>query len=100
MSHPNQCKQVYIKSVKTDTQWYSKLAFEDISRRSMAANFAVYGGIWSNFEVVSDFMVVLVTCKTEEDPTIENVDTRMFTSLYINSSAGQGQRACRWWYLP
>ena len=35
-------------------------------------------------------MVVLVTCKNEEDP-IENVDARVFTTLYINFSDAQGQ---------
>ena len=35
-------------------------------------------------------MVVLVTCKNEED-SIENVGTRGFTSLYINFSDTQGQ---------
>ena len=29
---------------------------------------AVHGRIWSNFELVHDFMVVLITCKNEEDP--------------------------------
>ena len=38
------------------------------SRRSRAANSAVLGPIWSNFELVSDVMDVLVTCKNEEDP--------------------------------
>ena len=35
-------------------------------------------------------MVVLVTCKNEEDP-IENVGARVFTTLYINFSDAQGQ---------
>ena len=35
-------------------------------------------------------MVVLVTCKIEEDP-IENVGARVFTTLYINFSDLQGQ---------
>ena len=38
------------------------------SRRSRAANFAVLGPIWPNFELVRDVMYVLVTCKYEEDP--------------------------------
>ena len=36
------------------------------------------------------FMVVLVTCKTEEDP-IKNEGARVFTTLYINFSDAQGQ---------
>ena len=35
-------------------------------------------------------MVVLVTCKNEEDP-IENEGARVFTTLYINFSDAQGQ---------
>ena len=35
-------------------------------------------------------MVVLVTCKNEEDP-IENVGARVFTTLYINFSDAKGQ---------
>ena len=35
-------------------------------------------------------MVVLVTCKNEEDP-IKNEGTRVFTTLYINFSDAQGQ---------
>ena len=35
-------------------------------------------------------MVVLVTCKNEEDP-IKNEGARAFTTLYINFSDAQGQ---------
>ena len=35
-------------------------------------------------------MVVLLTCKNEEDP-IKNRDARVFTTLYINFSDAQGQ---------
>ena len=34
---------------------------------SRAANFVVSGPIWSKFELVSDFMPVLVTCKYKKD---------------------------------
>ena len=53
------------------------------SRRSRAAYSAVHGRIWSNFELVQDFMVVLVTYKNEEEP-IKNEGTGVFTTLYIN----------------
>ena len=59
------------------------------SRRSRAANSAVNCLIWSNFELVRDFMVVLLTCKNE-DP-IKNRGARVFTTLYINFSDTQGQ---------
>ena len=35
-------------------------------------------------------MVILVTCKNEEDP-IKNEGARVFTTLYINFSDAQGQ---------
>ena len=35
-------------------------------------------------------MVVLLTCKNEEDP-IKNRDARVFTTLYINFSDAKGQ---------
>ena len=44
----------------------------------MAANSAVLGPIWPKFELVRDIMVVLVTCKYEEDP-IKNEDARVLT---------------------
>ena len=62
-------------------------------RRSKAANSAVHGRIWSNFELVQDVMVVLVTCKNEEDP-IKIEGARVFTTLYmyiIFFSDAQGQ---------
>ena len=52
-------------------------------RRSRAGNSVVSGRIWSNFEVIQDIIVVLVTCKNE--------GTRLFTTLNINFSDAQGQ---------
>ena len=43
-----------------------------------------------NFKLVQDFMVVLLTCKNEED-SIKNRGARVFTTLYINFSDVQGQ---------
>ena len=54
-----------------------------------AANSAVRGPIWSNFELVQDFMVVLLT-ENEEDP-IRKRGARVFTTLCINFSDVQGQ---------
>ena len=51
---------------------------------------AVLGPIWPNFELLRDVMDVLVTCQYEEDP-IKNRGARVFTTLYINFSDGQGQ---------
>ena len=53
-------------------------------------NSAALSLIWPNFELFQDFMVVLVTCKNEEDP-IKNEGARVFTTLYINFSEAQGQ---------
>ena len=50
------------------------------SRRSRAANSAVLGPIWPNFELVRNVMNVLVTCKDEEDP-IKNEGDRVFTTV-------------------
>ena len=46
--------------------------------------------IWSNFEPIRDIMVVLVTCKNEEDP-ITNEGARVFTTFYFNFSDAQRQ---------
>ena len=45
-----------------------------------AANSAVLGLIWPNFELVPDVMDVLVTCKYEEDP-IKNEGARVDTTF-------------------
>ena len=59
-------------------------------KRSRAANSAVPGQILPNFELVRDIMVVLHTCKNEENP-IKNEDTRVLTRLYVVFSDAQGQ---------
>ena len=55
--------------------------YGNFSRRSRAANSAVLGRIWLKFELVRDIMVVLVTCKYQEDP-IKNEGARVLTRLY------------------
>ena len=50
------------------------------SRRSRAANSAVLGPIWPNFELVRDVIDVLVTCKYEKDP-IKNEGARVDTTF-------------------
>ena len=59
-------------------------------KRSRAANSAVHGRIWPNFELIQDLMVILVICKNEKGP-IKNECARVFTTLYINFSDAQGQ---------
>ena len=51
------------------------------------------GPIRLNLDLSPDFMVVLVTCKNEED-SIKNEGARMFTTLYIDFSDAQ-----EWWDL-
>ena len=45
---------------------------------------AVPGRSGPKFELVQDIMVVLLTCKNEEDP-IKNKGARVLTRLYIDS---------------
>ena len=47
-------------------------------------------GIWLKFKLIQAFMVILVTCKNEEDP-IKNEGTRVLTRLYVDFSDTQGQ---------
>ena len=68
----------------------SIFVYGDFFRRPRAANSAVLGPIWPNFELVRDVMDVLITCKYEEDP-IKNIGARVFTTLYVNFSDAQGQ---------
>ena len=65
-------------------------SMEIFSRRSRAANSAVLGPIWPNFELVRDVMDVLVTCKYEEYP-IKNIGGKVVTTLYINILDAKGQ---------
>ena len=55
-------------------------SMETFSRCSRAANSAVLGPIWPNFELVPDVMNVLVTCKYEED-LIKNEGASVFTTF-------------------
>ena len=48
--------------------------------RSRAANSAILGPIWPNFELVRDVMDVLVNCKYEED-AIKNEGARVLTTF-------------------
>ena len=56
----------------------------------MVANSAVSGRILPNFELVRDIMVVLNTCKNEED-LIKNENARVLTTLLFDFSDAQGQ---------
>ena len=89
-SIPARMKKIQLKMKALEcSQDFShyKSIFPDAKR---AANSAVLGPIWPNFELVRDVMDVLVTCKYEEDPII-NEGARVDTTLYSNFSDGQGQ---------
>ena len=86
------CKNELIKSKMKELECSQDspiISLSGFSRRSRAANSAVLGPIWPNFELVRDVMDVLVTCQYEEDP-IKNRGARVFTTLYINFSDAQG----------
>ena len=50
------------------------------SRRSRAANSAILGPTWPNFELVRDIMDIPVTCKYEEE-SIKNEGARVFITF-------------------
>ena len=62
------------------TRFLPLKVYGDFSRRSRAANSAVRGPIWPNFELIQDVMDVLVTCMYEED-LIKNEGARVDTTF-------------------
>ena len=68
----------------------TRLYYVVFSRRSRAANSEDSGGILPKFELIQAFIVVLVTCKNEEDP-IKNEGARVLTSLFFDFSDAQRQ---------
>ena len=55
----------------------------DFSRCSRATSSVVHDPIRMNLELSPDFVIVLITCKNEEDP-IKNEGTRVATRLYVH----------------
>ena len=86
----NEVDQIKNEEARVFTRFLPLLVYGDFSRRSRAANSAVLGPIWPNFELVRDVIDVLVTCKYEEDP-IKNEGARVVTTLYGKFSDAQGQ---------
>ena len=62
----------------------------DFFKHSRAYNSAVRGWILSKFELIRDIVVILVTCKNEDDP-LKNKDARVATTQNIDFSNTQGQ---------
>ena len=70
-----------IQSEMEELEWsqhFPILSLWASARRSRAANSAVLGPIWPNFELDREVIIVLITCKNEEDP-IKNVSARVVT---------------------
>ena len=66
------------------------LLSQHLSRRSRAGNSRVCGQMRPKLALIHDFIVVLLTCKNEEDP-IKTEGARVLTKLYIDFSDAQGQ---------
>ena len=82
--------QLKMKALECSQDFSHYKSMGDFSTRSRAANSAVLGPIWPNFELVRDVINVLVTFKYEEDP-IKNEGATVVTTLYSNFSDAQGQ---------
>ena len=63
---------------------------KDFLNWSRAANSAVHGWPRSNFKLIRDYIVILVTCKNEKNP-IKIEGARVLTSLLFDFSDAQGQ---------
>ena len=86
----NEEDPIKMKALECSQDFSHYMSIGDFSTRSRAANSVVLSPIWLNFELVQDVIIVLVTCKNEEDP-IKNKAARVLTRLYINFSDVQGQ---------
>ena len=60
---------------------FSHYKYGKFFRRSRAANYVVSGPIWPKFELVRDFMHVLITCKYKKD-WIKNNREKVATSFF------------------
>ena len=77
----NEDDRIKNEGARVFTRFLPLKVYGDFSRRSRAANSAVLGPIWPNFELVRDVVMdVLVTCKYEEDP-IQNEGARVDTTF-------------------
>ena len=64
----NEVNQIKNEGARVFTRFLPLQVYGDFFRRSRAANSAVLGPIWPNFELVRDLMDVLITYKYAEDP--------------------------------
>ena len=77
----NEDDQLKNEGARVFTRFLPLEVYGDFSRGSRAANSAVLGPIWPNFELVRDVMDVLVTCKYEEDP-FKNEGASVVTTFF------------------
>ena len=80
VTYKNEVDSYKNEGARVVTRFLPLQVYGDFSRRSRAANSAVLGRIWPKFELVRDIIVVLVTCKYEEDP-IKNEGARVDTTF-------------------
>ena len=85
----NTCKNEEDQSKNEDAKSANKIICR-FFRRSRAAYSEVSSGILLKFKLIQAFIVVLVTCKNEEDP-IKNEEGRVLTSLLFDFLDAQGQ---------
>ena len=64
----NEEDQIKNEGTRMFTPFLPLQIYGDFFRRSRAANSAVQGRFLPNFDLIRDRMVVLITCKNEEDP--------------------------------
>ena len=76
----NEDDQIKNEGARVVTRFFPLKVYGDFSNRSRAANSAVLGQIWPKFELVRDILVVLITCKYEED-LIKNEGARVDTTF-------------------
>ena len=89
------CKNEEDPIKNEDPRVLTRLELCHFFRSPRAANSKVSGGILPKFELIQAFIVVLVTCKNEEDPN-KNEGARVLTrfsplKVYGNFSDAQGQ---------
>ena len=72
---------------------FSIISLWEIFRRSRAVNSVVSGPIWPKFELVRDFMHVLVTCKYKKD-RIKTTEKRWRHNFPSSKSMGGGGFFC------
>ena len=79
----NEVDQIKNEGARMFTRILPLLVYGVFSRRPRAANSAVLGPIWPNFELVRDVMDVHVTCQYEEIRSkIEALECSHYTSNF------------------